>query len=394
MTPAVASPVIHAPRSQQRAGAAGLIGGYFYRAVFVLLMLGALYATYVRVFHGLGAVTNLSDAFPWGLWIGFDVLCGVGLAAGGFTLVAIVHIFNIEHYKPIMRPAILTAFLGYVFVVIALMFDLGQPQRIWHPLIMGNPHSVLFEVAMCVMFYTTVLALEFAPAVFERFGWRAPIKALRMISVPLVIVGVILSTLHQSSLGSLYLIVPHRLHPLWYSPMLPIFFYLSAICVGMAMTIFESWHSSRAFGRQLEIRLLKGLGRGLAVLLSTYLVFRFTDLARRGALHHMLDNSFESWMFALETCLMLLPALLLFRNHIVNRPGALYACALMVVLGFVANRLNVAVTGIETAAGTTYIPKWTELVVTFAIIAGGFALFKLAAKHLPVFSEEEVPART
>ena len=182
---------------------------------------GGLYAIWLRVTGGLGAVTNLNDQFPWGIWVGFDILCGVGLAAGGFTLCAIVHIFNLEQYKPILRPAILTAFLGYVFVVFALMFDLGRPDRIWHPLVMGNPHSVLFEVAMCVMFYSTVLALEFSPAVFERFSWEAPLKIVHTISVPLIILGVILSTLHQSSLGSLYLIVPHKLHPLWYTPMLP-----------------------------------------------------------------------------------------------------------------------------------------------------------------------------
>ena len=144
----------------------------FWRVVFVLIMLGGLYATYLRVFYGLGAATNLSDQFPWGIWIGFDILCGVGLAAGGFTIVAVVHIFNIEHYRPILRPTILTAFLGYVLVVVALMFDLGRPDRIWHPMVMWNPHSVMFEVAWCVMLYNTVLALEFAPAVCERFGWH------------------------------------------------------------------------------------------------------------------------------------------------------------------------------------------------------------------------------
>ena len=215
-----------------------------WRVVFAVLMIAGAYATYLRVRYGLGAVTNLSDQFPWGIWIGFDILCGVGLAAGGFTLVAIVHIFNIEKYHPILRPAILTAFLGYVLVVVALLFDLGRPDRVWHPLVMWNPHSVMFEVAWCVTLYTTVLALEFAPAVFEKLGWKKPLDWLKFISVPLMIVGVLLSTLHQSSLGSLYLIVPHKLYALWYTPVLPVFFYLSAICVGLAMTIFESWHSA------------------------------------------------------------------------------------------------------------------------------------------------------
>jgi Ni/Fe-hydrogenase subunit HybB-like protein len=344
-----------------------------------------LYSTWLRVTDGLGAVTSLSDEFPWGLWIGFDVLCGVGLAAGGFTLVAVVHIFNLERYKPILRPAILTAFLGYLLVILALLFDLGRPDRLWHPVIMRNPRSVMFEVAWCVMLYTTVLALEFAPVVCERFGLRTPLKLLRGISVPVVIAGVILSTLHQSSLGTVYLIVPTKLHPLWYTPMLPLFFYVSAICVGLAMTIFESWHSSRAFGRQLEMPLLSGLARVLAVLLSFYLVLRFSDLYRRGALAALTQRSTESWLFMLEIALMLLPALLLFRAEVRRSPPALYASAVLAVLGFVANRLNVSVTGMEAGSGATYFPKWTEVAVTLFIVALGFAIFRFAARHLPIF---------
>ena len=230
-----------------------------WRAIFAAIMLSGLYATYLRVMYGLGGSTNLSDKFPWGIWIGFDVMCGVGLAAGGFTLVAMVHIFNIEAYKPVLRPAILTAFLGYTLVVVGLLFDLGRPDRLWHPLVMWNPHSVMFEVGWCVTLYTTVLALEFSPLVLERLGWKKALGWIRTALIPLVIVGVILSTLHQSSLGSLYLIVPHKLHPLWYTPLLPVFFFVSALTVGLAMTIFESWHSSKAFGRQLELPLLKGL---------------------------------------------------------------------------------------------------------------------------------------
>jgi Ni/Fe-hydrogenase subunit HybB-like protein len=359
--------------------------------IFAGLMLGGLYATYVRVVYGLGGATHLSDQFPWGLWIGFDVLCGVGLAAGGFTLAAIVHIFNLERYQPILRATILTAFLGYSLVVLALLFDLGRPYRIWHPLVMWNPRSVMFEVAWCVMLYTTVLALEFVPAVFERCGWQRPLGWMRAVSIPLVMAGVILSTLHQSSLGSLYLIVPAKLHPLWYTPLLPLFFFLSALCVGFAMTIFESWHSSRAFGRQLEAPLLASMARVLAVLLGFYLVLRFWDLGRRDVLGRVLEGRPESYLFILETALLLLPMLLLFRRPVRLRPGALYACAVMVIFGFVANRLNVSVTGMEAGSGTHYVPKWTEVAITLAIIALGFAIFRFAARHLPIF-EEEAPA--
>ena len=357
----------------------------FWRALFVLILAGGAYATYVRAFYGLGASTNLSDQFPWGLWIGFDVLCGVGLAAGGFTLAASVHIFNLRRYKPIVRPAILTAFLGYMLVILALLFDLGLPYRIWHPLVMWNPHSVMFEVAWCVTLYTTVLALEFAPVVLERFGLYKPLKWIRRVMIPLVIAGVILSTLHQSSLGSLYLIVPEKLHPLWYTPLLPVFFFVSAITVGLAMTIFESWHSSKAFGRQLELPLLDGMARLLAVLLLVCLVIRFLDLARRGALALALEGRMESWLFLLEVSLAAAPMLLLFRSRVRANPSALYACAVMVIFAFVAHRLNVSVTGMEASSGIEYVPKWTEAMVTLSIIALGFAVFRFAAKYLPVF---------
>lgn len=364
-----------------------------WRAIFAVLALAGLYSTWVRVYYGLGAATNLSDQFPWGIWIGFDILCGVGLAAGGFTLVAVVHIFNIEKYKPILRPSILTAFLGYVLVVFALMFDLGRPDRIWHPLIMWNPHSVMFEVGWCVTLYSTVLFLEFIPAVFERFKLHTPLKVMRAISVPLMIVGVILSTLHQSSLGTLYLIVPHKLDALWYSPILPLQFYISAICAGLAMTIFESWHSSRAFGRALELPLLQSISRVLAVLLSVYLMIRYLDLSHRGALPLVLENRTESWFFGLEIALLVLPMLLLFRRHIRQRAGALYACAVMVLFGFITNRLNVAVTGMEAGSGTHYIPKWTEIAITLAIVAMGFAIFRVVAQYFPVFEEQHEDAR-
>ena len=359
----------------------------FWQWVFVAAMLGGLYAAYVRVVYGLGGSTNLSDRFPWGLWIGFDILCGVGLAAGGFTLAATVHIFNLERYKPIVRPAILTAFLGYLLVILALLFDLGRPYRIWHPLVMWNPHSVMFEVAWCVTLYTVVLSLEFAPVLFERLGWHTPLRWLQSVLIPLVIAGVILSTLHQSSLGSLYLIVPEKLYPLWYTPMLPVFFFVSAVCVGLAMTIFESWHSSKAFGRRIEAPLLAGMARVLAVLLLVYLLVRFSDLLHRGALPLVLRPGSESLLFLLEIALMLVPMLLLFRRRVRAKPAALYACSVMVIFGFVTNRLNVSVTGMEYGSGVSYVPKWTEVAVTLAIVALGFAIFRFAAKWLPIFRE-------
>src|ERR1041385_7164351 len=292
-----------------------------WRVIFILLALAGLYSTYLRVMYGLGGSTNLSDKFPWGIWIGFDVMCGVGLAAGGFTLVAIVHIFNLEQYKPVLRPAVLTAFLGYTLVAVGLLYDLGRPDRLWHPLVMWNPHSVMFEVAWCVTLYSTVLFLEFIPVVFERFGWHRPMEWIHRISVPLMILGVLLSTLHQSSLGTLFLIVPEKLYPLWYTPILPLLFYISSIAAGLAMTIFESWHSSRAFGRALELPLLASIGRVLAVVMTVYLWIRFLDLSHRHAFGILRQNRIETWLFALEIGLALVPTVMLFFAAVRIRPG-------------------------------------------------------------------------
>jgi Ni/Fe-hydrogenase subunit HybB-like protein len=334
----------------------------FWKLVFLFLMAAGLYATFLRFTQGLGASTNLNDQFPWGIWISFDVLCGVMLAAGGFTLTAAVHILNIKRLHSIIRPTILTAFLGYILVCAALMYDLGKPYNIWHPLVMRNPHSVMFEVAYCVMLYTTVLALEFSPIVLERFNLQKPLKVIRAILIPLVICGVILSTLHQSSLGTLYLIVPEKLHPFWYSPLLPVFFFLSAIAVGLAMTIFESSLSSKHFGLQLELPVLQELGRVLVVVLGVYGILRFEDLANRGALKLAFHAGYETYLFWLEILLAIV----------------------------ITNRMNVSITGFEGSTGVRYFPKWSELAVTGMIIGIGFAAFGLAVKYLPIFAKEEV----
>ena len=360
----------------------------FWRALLAVILLAGFYAAVVRFTRGLGAATNLSDLFPWGLWIGFDVLCGVMLAAGGFLLTAIVHLFNLKKFKPIIRPTLLTAFLGYVLVVVALLFDLGRPYRIWHPLVMWNPHSVMFEVAWCVMLYTAVLALEFAPIAFKGLRSTRSARIRHAVAIPLVIAGVILSTLHQSSLGSLYLIVPDKLHPLWYSPLLPVFFFISAVAVGLAMIIFESWMSAKSFNKQLELPLLQSLGRVLLVVLGVYAVMRFEDLLNRGVLPMLLHPSYETDLFYMEVVIgLLLPVALLLTPRIRETAGGLYLCSVLVLLGFVTNRLNVSITGMEAAARVRYIPKWTELAVTASIVAAGFAIFALAVKYLPIFPE-------
>jgi Ni/Fe-hydrogenase subunit HybB-like protein len=362
----------------------------FWPAALGVILLLFMVVTILRFTQGLGATTNLSDRFPWGLWIGLDVLCGVGLAAGAFTLTATVHLLNLHRFEPIVRPTILTGFMGYLLVIAGLMFDLGQPWRIWHALIFWNPHSVMFEVAWCVMLYTTVLALEFSPVVFERLRLEGPRRVIHAITTPLVIVGVLLSTLHQSSLGSLYLIVPSKLHPLWYTELLPFMFFVSAVGAGLGMVILESFLSQRAFGRHLEMDLLEPLSRAMVVVLSVYGLLRILVLRRNGAIAGLAHPGYEEWMFILEMGLgVVLPVLLLISRRVRCSQAGLVLSSLLAVLGFVMYRLNVSVTGFERAAGTHYVPSWMEITVSLGLVGIGFAVFALATRYLPIFPESE-----
>jgi len=358
----------------------------FWRAVLIAIWTCGLYAAFIRYTRGLGAATNLSDQFPWGIWIGFDILVGVGLAAGGFVITATVYVFNLKEFKPIARPTVITAFLGYLLVICALLFDLGKPYNVWHPIIMWNPHSVMFEVGWCVMCYTTVLFLEFLPMLFERFRLEKPLRIIRSITIPIVILGFLLSTLHQSSLGTLYVIVPNKLHPLWYSGYLPLFFFVSAVGAGLAMVIFESYLSARAFHKQLEFPILVKLSRVMALILALWVLFRFEDLAARNALHYVFDGSLESLFFLAEILIgAIIPIILIFIPSVRNNIAGLFVTAVFVIIGFITNRLNVSITGMQWSAGVQYFPSWMELAITASIVAAGFVFFRMAAKYLPVF---------
>ena len=362
----------------------------FWKATAGVIFAAGIYATFVRFTEGLGASTNLSDDFPWGLWIGFDVITGVGLAAGGFTIAGMVHIFNLKRFEPIVRPAILTAFLGYTLVIFGLMYDLGRPLQIWHAIIMWNPRSVMFEVAWCVMLYTTVLALEFSPVVLEKFKLTKTIKLIKKIMIPLVIVGILLSTLHQSSLGSIYLIAPDKLYGLWYSAYLPLFFYVSAIAVGCAMVIVESFLSARAFNKGLEMDLLADIARIGVVMLGVYLSLKTVDLIERKALSLLFVPRLETYLYWLEMVVgVFAPMILLARRKMRESYNGLFAGAMMIVVGFILNRMNTSITGFEGWAGKGYFPSWMELAVTFSIVAFGFVAFALAVKYLPIFTHSE-----
>ncbi|HEX7343969.1 MAG TPA: NrfD/PsrC family molybdoenzyme membrane anchor subunit, partial [bacterium] len=314
---------------------------------------------------------------------------GVAVAAGGFIMTGIVYLFNAERYRPILRPAILTAFLGYILVSLGLMYDLGKPYNIWHPMVMWNPHSVMFEVAWCVMLYTSVLALEFGSIVAEAAKWKKAVRLFHAIAVPLVLAGVLLSTLHQSSLGSLFLIVPEKLHPLWYSSLLPLHFWLSAVAVGFATVILESYTSSKFLKRGLELDLLVDLGNFLWFALVVSLAVRVQDLLASGRLVSWGDGSMETWAFTIEIGLLVCSVILLSIRRVHNSKLGLFLAALCALLGVVLNRLNVSIIGMVSSSGAKYFPAWSEIALTVFLAVNGFVIFFLAARFLPIFPEEK-----
>lgn len=359
----------------------------------IMGMLGVV--TVARYSSGLGATTGLSDVTPWGFWIAFDVMTGVALAAGGFTLAATVYIFRIERYRSFTRPAILTALLGYAAVTAGLLYDLGLPWRIWHPIVYPQLHSVLFEVAMCVMLYLGVLLLEFSPVIlehpfFDRPFFRAIHRILKQATIALVITGIILSTLHQSSLGSLFLIAPYRVHPLWYSPIIWILFFVSAAGLGLMMVTLESLVSSWLFGHKLRMDLLSGLGRAASPVLFLYLGLRVGDLAWRGKLGAAVDGSFLSGLFLFELAISaLIPAVLLAVPRLRANSRVLGTAAVLTVFGIMGYRFNVCVVAFKRPDVMAYFPSLVELGVSLGIVAGAVLLFIFFVEKLRVYPEED-----
>ena len=367
----------------------------------VLVVLGLAVMIY-RFINGLGAISNLSDGRPWGLWISFDLYCGVALAAGGFTLAGAVYIFRLEKYRPVVRPAILTAFLGYTLVILALLVDLGQPWYIWHIIINWNIHSPLFEVGMCVMTYTLVLALEFSPVVFEglnksnlpvvkRINWRIPWGVIRAIQIPLVIAGVVLSTLHQSSLGSMLLLMPTTLHALWYSPILPVLFLLTAIAVGPAMVIFESTLSNRVFGHKLETNVLSGLAKVIPYILGLYLLLKLFELMAVGEIGLIFTAYPYNLLWWGEILIgVILPIILFTLPDIRQSRKGVFWTSVLVILGLMFNRFNASILALGMRPGYLYFPHWMEFAISIGLVADALLVVWLAHRFLPIIQHEEV----
>jgi Ni/Fe-hydrogenase subunit HybB-like protein len=354
--------------------------------IYVILVLGFVSAC-ARLFLGLGATTNLSDAYPWGLWVSFDILAGVALAGGGFTMAAAIYIFNLKKFEPLLRPAKLSAFLGYMMFVVGLFFDLGQPWRIWHPLVMWNPHSVLFEVSWCVMLYTTVLSLDLFIIGLERYGKQSWIKFFRDIYLVLVVAGIMLSTLHQSSLGALFLLMPEKMSDLWATKALGPLFFTTAVIGGMAVVTLESLISSRIYKRQKELGILSDLGKGLAIALLVYFAMKVTDLYARGVSVWVWDK--VHFFFFLELFgTVALPALLLSFPEVRRTEKGLYWAAGLAAFGVVLNRFNVSLTSYMGYRNFGYFPSAVEIFVTAALVAMGIVIFDLGMKYLPIYRSE------
>lgn len=352
----------------------------------ILLGLGALGVLVAKLIYGLGTVTNLSDNWSWGLWVAFDVGVYIAVAAGGFTLAAAVYIFKWESLRPILKPAILIALLGYTIGAIGIFTDLGRSITIVHPIWMWQPASVMFEVSWCVMAYLTVLGLEFSPNIFKTIKAETLARIQKFFLIPIVIAGIVLSFLHQSSLGALFLITPDQ-QPLWHTPLMGYLFLISAIAAGLSVLVFFYILASRSWKMTLRTDVASKVGLGIAWVLALYLGARFIELGVTGNFSAFAFDEF-GLLFLLEVGLfMALPMFLLFTKLRKSANWLMFSTSL-VFLGVVLNRLNVLVISHAPARVGSYFPSATEILFTVGIIAGAMFIFRLAVKYLPVFSEQ------
>jgi len=386
---------------------------FFTPGVRVLLGIAAaaVVALAFRFTQGIGAVTHLDQQYAWGIWIGLDVATGVALAAGGFTTAFLAHVLHWEKFHSVVRPALLTAMLGYTFVALGVVVDLGRYYNMWHIALpsMWQGNSALFEVGMCVMIYLTVLYIEFLPIVVERFrgrvNWPRPLAwanrptegLLRVLGATLdrvmtffIIAGVVLSCAHQSSLGTLMVIAPTKLHPLWHSTVLPLQFLLSAFAVGLAMVIFESYLAARSLKHPFDLKVMSPLARLIPFLLTIYLAAKLIDMVNRSTYRYLDDLSLlsVSWLVEVVGGVML-PAVILMSHRLRRRAGWLFGASAMIVGGVALNRLNVFVIGYRPPyADYAYVPAWTEVLITVGLISMLVLLYRLFVFVFPVLPEE------
>lgn len=361
-----------------------------------IILLVGLFVTVLRFTAGLGATTNLSDYTPWGLWIGFDLLVGVALAAGGFVTSAAVYIFGMKRFHSAVRPAILTGFLGYALVVFALHYDVGRPWRLPYPfLVQSGTTSILFEVGACVALYLTVLFIEFSPAAMEWLGYKRARNLVVKLTLALTILGVILSTLHQSSLGALFLIAPSKLHPLWYSGYIPIYFFVSAIIAGLSMVIFEGSLTHKYFADKMDEAHLKekedvvlGFGRAASFVLAGYFVIKVIGIAVDNE-WALLATGYGAWYLVELLGFVALPCFLYAVGVREKNLKLIQWTSGIAVLGIVINRLNISLIAFNyhLPAEDRYFPHWMEFAISIFIVTIGVLVFRFIVTRMPVLYE-------
>lgn len=380
-------------------GAVPTGGRLLTRGYIVLLALGAMGLLIIgwRFIVGLGTATSLSDGYPLGLWIALDVVTGTALACGGYAVALLVYIFNRGHYHPLVRPAILTSALGYTMAGLSVAIDLGRPWIMWKiPLYFWswNLNSALLEVALCIMAYVTVLWIELAPALLtakSRVGARI-LKVLDRALLWIIALGMLLPTMHQSSLGTMMLLAGPRLHPLWNTPFLPLLFLMTCLAMGYAMVVFESTLSASAFRRRSETPLLAVLQRVAAALGVAFVIVRFADLAWRGRLALLGASDLFALMFWLETMLWLSPALILLLSRTGN-PGALFGSAMCVAVGGGMYRFDTFLVAFQPGPGWHYFPSVPEIAVSVGLIALELALYIALVRRFPILGGKTAAAR-
>jgi Ni/Fe-hydrogenase subunit HybB-like protein len=367
-----------------------------FNVVAGIIVLIGLALTYMRFTGGLASVTNLDHTNPWGIWIGFDLLCGVALAAGGFTTSAAIYIFGYKKWHSAVRPAVLTAFLGYALVVFALHYDVGRPWRLPYPIFYSQgTTSLLFEVGLCVFLYLTVLFLEFVPAALEWLGKTRLRNITVKLTLVLTILGVILSTMHQSSLGALFTIVPSKVHPLWYSQYLPVYFFVSAIAAGLAMVIFEGTLSHKYFRHKMDdayekthMPLTLGFAKAASLVLAGYFALKWIGVASDNNWEY-LATGYGAWFMLEVFGFVALPALLLAMAAREKSLKFARAGAVMTVLGIILNRFNISMIAFNyhLPGELRYFPSWHEIAISIFVVTVGLIAFKFIVTRMPIFYE-------
>lgn len=367
------------------------------RFVYVLLAIAVLGlgAGAYRLYAGLASTTHLSTVFPWGLWISFD-LTNVAFSGAAFTLAALVYIFHMHDLHAAVRPTVLFGLLGYSSVLVVLFFDLGRWDRFWHFLVYPNLTSALFEVSWCIAIYTTILLYEFSPVILDKFKNEKISRFVSKITIIMVVAGITLSSMHQSSLGSLFVIQIHRLHPLWYSFIQPEFFLVSSLAAGISTIIIGAYLSTWVFGQTLSAKVMERLGMLIPWILGLYFLMKVGDLILGHKLGLLFTSGKYSWLYIAEM-LLVLAAIIWFsvKDLRSTRKNAFYG-ALIVAAGILLNRFDVTWFAMKPLHGITYFPSLVEIALTLGVLSGMLAVFALVAHFFPVFSEtlpaSELPA--